>query len=203
MLHEARQQDFRCAAIVCSVFWAENLENTRKGSSGKPDGLAARTPSAAAMADGLGAHVNDEEDFVMLGDVTTPRQKQWNLDDLIGISHDLAEEYGISKKVTIDKERISNVLKWLHVHDIVTIEGEIVTPRPIGDVHRKRETYIHLAMADHDHMWRSLAMISDGEDDGSADEEESKRDSRGGRDTRSLGGAHHSILEGQFKRSVQ
>jgi hypothetical protein len=109
-------------------------------------------------------HADDDGDSIVLGDVTTPRQKQWKLDELIDVSHNLAEEYGISKKVTIDKERVSNVLQWLRVHDIVTIEGDVVTPRPIGDIHRKREGYIHLAMADHDHMWRSLAMVFDEKD---------------------------------------
>ena len=114
--------------------------------------------SAAVGDDGT---QTDEEDFVVLGDITTQNQKRWKIDDLVDASHSLAEEFGITSKVTIDKERVSNVLRWLHVHDIVTIERDMVTPRPILDIHRRREHYIHLAMTDNNHLWRSLAMVSD------------------------------------------
>ena len=30
MLHEARQQDFRCAAFLCCAFWAENVDKNHK-----------------------------------------------------------------------------------------------------------------------------------------------------------------------------
>ena len=142
MLHEARQQDFRCAAIVCCAFWADTTLGKSRG-QGRLENVS-----------------ESQEDGVVLGDVTTKQQRQWLLGDLVDECQTIAEEYDIEGKVTIDEERISNVLHWLHTHGIVTVEGNIVTPQNIEEVHRNRDVYIHLAMADHQHMWRSLAMIT-------------------------------------------
>tara|TARA_B110000091_G_C13682148_1_gene418349 strand:+ start:55 stop:933 length:879 start_codon:yes stop_codon:yes gene_type:complete len=132
ILHEARQQDFRCIAIVCCALWGEG--NVAVADDNGPKDMAQAGVGSTAVAFG----------------------------ELLGKCHHLVHLYEMNKKVTIDEERISNALHWLSINNIIVYDEnhQSIKVRSIASVHQQKDAMIQQACDDHDHMWQSLNILT-------------------------------------------
>ena len=82
--------------------------------------------------------------------------------ELLGKCHHLVHLYEMNKKVTIDEERISNALHWLSINNIIVYDEshQSIKVRSIASVHQQKDAMIQRACDDHDHMWRSLNILT-------------------------------------------
>jgi hypothetical protein len=147
ILHEARQQDFRCIAIICCALWDEK-------NGGNANDL-------------LNVHINEDQHVDMYNSGNNDGNNDGNMlreetfNELIARCKHLVKLYGMEKKVTIDSERVSNALHWLSVNNIVRYNetNQSIQVHPIPFVHKQKDVMIQNACDDHDHMWKSLGIL--------------------------------------------